>query len=405
MSGYDRNGAVAQTGTWTSLEEGQHNMLLEDTSMFGIDTASLDGMQMQNDYTMFPDLPGRRPYVYPPPPSQIVQPTQPSPYYVNTGTHIPDWSYAEVLRSTPNSHYCNSICVAQTLNQEGASMRQSQAQHQMRQGSRLPPEGSRKGQQAGRQLSYAEVTQLPTEQGRQSKRDDWPQYSTLNLQEIYAARPRHTVSRRQQDEQPSGTAHYQYQNANTRNRVDPSNNPPSSLTEDALVANSRRSGSASATDTLQDWHLVPKAVGERTGLPINRSSHQYTAHTPTATPPTSFTTHSASSNARRSKRQIMSGEGQYQCDQCPAGFNTAEDRRKHQDRVHGDYSRRPHACQQCDRRFLYSKDLRRHQATHGQAPGIYFCPLTECEFAEKGFFRKDHFDRHLPIHFRPNSAG
>ncbi|KAK3691161.1 hypothetical protein LTR37_018815 [Vermiconidia calcicola] len=405
MSGYDRNGAFAETGTWASLEEGQHDMLLEDTYMFGIDPALLDGMQMQTDYTMFSSLPGRTPSIYPSPPSQFAQLTQPYPYYVTPGTKLPDRSYAEALRSTPNSPYYNSISPAETVNQEEFSRRQGQAQRQMRQASHLLPEGRKTRQQAGRQLSYAEVTQLPPEQGIQSRRDGRAQYSTLSQQEIYVVRPRHAVSHRHQDEQPPRTAQHPNQNPNTRISVDPRNNFPPLLAQDVLVTNSRRLGIASATHSLQGWLEVPMAVGERTGLPINRSPRQPTPQTPVASPPTSIATNSASSSARRSKREIMSGDGQYQCDQCPAGFYTAEDRTKHQDRVHGDYSRRPHACQQCDRRFLYPKDLRRHEATHGQASRIYFCPWTDCEFAKKGFIRKDHFDRHLPIHFRTNLAG
>ena len=78
--------------------------------------------------------------------------------------------------------------------------------------------------------------------------------------------------------------------------------------------------------------------------------------------------------------------------------------RKHEDRTHSDYAARPHVCQLCGKRFWFPKDLDRHEATHNRPPSRYFCSYNGCEYKTKGFYRRDHFNRHMEAHRRADSA-
>lgn len=47
--------------------------------------------------------------------------------------------------------------------------------------------------------------------------------------------------------------------------------------------------------------------------------------------------------------------------------------------------------------FQFEKDLIRHTLTHSEDPNVrkYKCPSRACDYASKGFKRKDHFTRHV----------
>lgn len=56
-----------------------------------------------------------------------------------------------------------------------------------------------------------------------------------------------------------------------------------------------------------------------------------------------------------------------------------------------------HVCEECEAAFQFEKDLIRHTLTHNEDPDVrkYKCPSRPCEYAWKGFKRKDHFKRHV----------
>ena len=69
--------------------------------------------------------------------------------------------------------------------------------------------------------------------------------------------------------------------------------------------------------------------------------------------------------------------------------------RKHQ-KVHIDKDKRPYPCIYCDTKFLDQRDLDRHvQSSHNTAPRSNKCPVSNCEFASKGFFRTDKLKQHM----------
>ncbi|KAF2236923.1 hypothetical protein EV356DRAFT_530440 [Viridothelium virens] len=54
----------------------------------------------------------------------------------------------------------------------------------------------------------------------------------------------------------------------------------------------------------------------------------------------------------------------------------------------------------CGQRFHYKKDLIRHMHKHRkERSATYLCPRLDCLYYEKGFPRRDHFKRHLQLHF------
>lgn len=97
-------------------------------------------------------------------------------------------------------------------------------------------------------------------------------------------------------------------------------------------------------------------------------------------------------NARRTKEQMRYGHSEHRCSTCQAGFNTKSEVNHHM-RSHEPYEHRAHVCDVCPKRFAYPKDLRRHMVTH--APKQLFCPHSGCKFANTGFRRQDHLERHV----------
>ncbi|KAK4613288.1 hypothetical protein CLAFUW4_09308 [Fulvia fulva] len=51
-------------------------------------------------------------------------------------------------------------------------------------------------------------------------------------------------------------------------------------------------------------------------------------------------------------------------------------------------------CAVCSWTLRYPKDLVRHQKTHSKAR-LFYCPHEGCEYASKGFLRKDSLNRHI----------
>lgn len=116
---------------------------------------------------------------------------------------------------------------------------------------------------------------------------------------------------------------------------------------------------------------------------------------------------SSTSSGRRSKREIMEGnQGPYKCQHCQAGFTNADDRRHHEFRVHLPYASRPWPCPHCNYRAVLKKDLNRHLPKHGDraANAQYLCSVSGCKYSIQGFVRKDHYNRHMEIHKRADSA-
>ena len=79
-------------------------------------------------------------------------------------------------------------------------------------------------------------------------------------------------------------------------------------------------------DPVTGWLQVPKAAGERTGLVVNISPPQL-QHNTLKSPTGSIAASSVNSSGRRSKKEIMSGNCEYRCQHCGAGFYTPDDRR------------------------------------------------------------------------------
>ena len=55
---------------------------------------------------------------------------------------------------------------------------------------------------------------------------------------------------------------------------------------------------------------------------------------------------------------------------------------------------RAHQCPECPKRFAYNKDVTRHMRTKHSSLRPFKCPFPHCKYAEKGFKRQDHLDRH-----------
>ncbi|QIX00815.1 hypothetical protein AMS68_006332 [Peltaster fructicola] len=117
--------------------------------------------------------------------------------------------------------------------------------------------------------------------------------------------------------------------------------------------------------------------------------------------PTTPVSHCSSGSGRSRSHSIASATS-YHCDHhgCGKDFKTKTEYTHHR-RNHGD---RNHACSHCSKRFVFRKDLNRHIKTHTPEQRYYFCQMVGCQWGERGFQRKDHYDRHMRTH-APRSTG
>ncbi|XTI91544.1 hypothetical protein V2W45_1495348 [Cenococcum geophilum] len=148
------------------------------------------------------------------------------------------------------------------------------------------------------------------------------------------------------------------------------------------------------------------------GLDIGFPTYQLRLQESEATPFSSFTstssTEPASSNI--SGREVELGsfaaaqdtqvlQGRLQCEHCYSTFSDTTAFNRHT-KTH----QKPYKCNQCHWAFKLKKDLRRHKQTHNvfcttemQIRGgrFYFCKHQTCQYAVKGFQRRDNLLRHI----------
>ncbi|KAK5111496.1 hypothetical protein LTR85_011843 [Meristemomyces frigidus] len=79
---------------------------------------------------------------------------------------------------------------------------------------------------------------------------------------------------------------------------------------------------------------------------------------------------------------------------CGNSFPTASGLAHHQ-RYHD--GPRNHVCSICDKGFLFPKDLKRHMKTHSKERHL-FCNIAGCKSQHRGFYRNDHYTRHMRTH-------
>ncbi|TID23710.1 hypothetical protein E6O75_ATG03346 [Venturia nashicola] len=86
----------------------------------------------------------------------------------------------------------------------------------------------------------------------------------------------------------------------------------------------------------------------------------------------------------------------YKCQQCNKVLQDERGLKRHE-LTHNKNFALGHICEECDMAFQFEKDLIRHTLTHNRDPHIriYKCPSRSCNYALKGFKRKDHFMRHV----------
>ena len=68
--------------------------------------------------------------------------------------------------------------------------------------------------------------------------------------------------------------------------------------------------------------------------------------------------------------------------------------KRHRRYRHTPMAERPYPCSKCSKRFLFPRSLRRHMILHGDKTR-HKCPVSGCRYAERGFGRPDHVERHL----------
>jgi hypothetical protein len=102
-------------------------------------------------------------------------------------------------------------------------------------------------------------------------------------------------------------------------------------------------------------------------------------------------TSSRKSGRRRNKRELQSGNHEYRCLKCNAGFDSSGELKNHAE-THKLKEERKHGCsaRSCGKRFRYHKDLTRHEKTHEDIRTEYPCCLcqTTCN-------RVDNLNRHM----------
>lgn len=97
----------------------------------------------------------------------------------------------------------------------------------------------------------------------------------------------------------------------------------------------------------------------------------------------------------RPQNDSQSGHGRLICghDGCSHTSLTNEGLRHHR-RYHMPMELRPHPCPYCHQRFLCPREVERHLPTHGLGRHFY-CNVSSCLYATKGFGRRDHLTRHV----------
>lgn len=156
--------------------------------------------------------------------------------------------------------------------------------------------------------------------------------------------------------------------------------------------------------SLQEWHVSDQLPADRqrrlpptlqvvtANLGIN--THLQIPHTPQQASPAVSTPASTSSvrSARRTPIEMRDQPATFRCAECQKGFHT-HDALRHHKRNHG---KRTFVCDECDKAFLNPKDLRRHKKKHNKDPSQkFYCSTFGCPYKEKGFQRKDHWQRHM----------
>lgn len=108
------------------------------------------------------------------------------------------------------------------------------------------------------------------------------------------------------------------------------------------------------------------------------------------------------SQRSRSRSVSVTSAATYTCDHpdCNKIFK-AKTEFTHHLRNHGP---RNHACPYCSKKFIFKKDMARHARTHTPDNRSFFCDVEACQWAERGFQRKDHWRRHMLTH-KPRSTG
>lgn len=164
------------------------------------------------------------------------------------------------------------------------------------------------------------------------------------------------------------------------------------------------------TDTfmnVNDWVDQPKAPGDRNRPRLD--SH-LSAQSYASTGSTSFTTTSQSpstisrTSTRRTRDQMMTGDHRHTCTRCSKGFDTATEL-NHHIRYHQEHEDKRFACRSCSARFIFFKDLERHERVHNPHAERFYCPHPTCKYAQRGFGREDHRNRHLSTQHRQHSSG
>ena len=164
-----------------------------------------------------------------------------------------------------------------------------------------------------------------------------------------------------------------------------------------------RSGITETIESVGDWAGQPRAFHDRVNPRVDTHGLQLRAPSAHRYPASVTSASSSRVSTRRNKEQMISGDYNYRCDECQAGFHTNAELGQHM-RKHVPYKDRPYPCDFCERRFGFRKDLRRHEPIHDPNAEMFPCPFSECKYSKPGFKREDHLGRHLRSQHRVDSV-